>query len=190
VGSIKQGIDISPQNARPGDAILVSGTIGDHGIAIMSVREGLKFETQIQSDSAPLPGLVEAMLEAAPEIHCLRDATRGGLAGVLCEIAKSSKAGIEFEESLVPIKPAVKSACEMLGLDPYYVANEGKLVAVVPDKYAEEVMMAMRNNEFGEGAEIIGRVTQEHPGMVTVRTVIGGRRVVDLPAGELLPRIC
>ncbi len=190
IGLIPDGVDIAPQNARPGDAILVSGTLGDHGIAIMSVREGLQFDSAIESDTAPLNGLVDAMLTVTKEIHCLRDATRGGLSVVLNELADASKVGIEFEETRVPIRPEVASACEMLGLDPFYIANEGKLVAIVPEKLAENILLAMRSHKFGRDATVIGRVVEEHPGLVVARTSIGGSRVVDLPAGELLPRIC
>ena len=190
VGVIPAGVDIYPQNAKPGDAILVSGTVGDHGIAIMSVREGLGFESQIQSDTAPLNGLVVEMLAASKEIHCLRDATRGGLSAVLNELAAASKIGIEFEEEKVPIHPAVNAACEMLGLDPFYIANEGKLVAFVPEAQAEKILTVMQKNEYGKEAAIIGHVTEEHPGVVVAKTAIGSSRVVDLPAGELLPRIC
>jgi len=190
IGVIPAGVDISPQNAKPGDAILVSGTLGDHGIAIMSVREGLGFESQIQSDTAPLNGLVAEILAATQEVHCLRDATRGGLSAVLNELASASKMGIEFEEGKVPVHPAVNAACEMLGLDPFYIANEGKLVAFIPEAQAEKVLDVMRKNEYGKEAAIIGHVTEEHPGMVVAKTVIGSSRVVDLPAGELLPRIC
>jgi hydrogenase expression/formation protein HypE len=190
IGVIPAGVDIGPANAKLGDAILVSGTLGDHGVAIMSVREGLQFESEIKSDTAPLNGLVAEMLNASKEIHCLRDATRGGLSAVLNELAVASKVGIEFEEDKVPISPAVNAACEMLGLDPYYIANEGKLVAFVPEAQAEEVLSVMRKNEFGQKAAIIGRVTEEHPGRVIAKTAIGSSRVVDLPAGELLPRIC
>jgi hydrogenase expression/formation protein HypE len=192
LGIIPKGVDIGPENARPGDAVLVSGTMGDHGIAIMSVREGLTFETEIRSDSAPLYGLVEKMIEGAGTkgIQCLRDATRGGLAAVLNELADSSKVGIEFDERKVPIRPEVNAACEMLGLDPLYIANEGKLVAIVPEEMAEKVLEVMRGHEYGKNAVIIGQVVNEHPGMVTAKTSIGGMRVVDVPAGELLPRIC
>jgi hydrogenase expression/formation protein HypE len=189
IGVIPAGVDIGPSNARPGDALLVSGTIGDHGIAIMSVREGLTFQTELTSDTAPLNGMVNAML-AAGKIHCLRDATRGGLAAVLNELAGSSKVGIEFDERKVPVRPEVNAACEMLGLDPLYVANEGKLVAIVPAKTADRVLEAMRLHEYGGQAAMIGRVVSEHPGLVTATTSIGGMRVVDVPAGELLPRIC
>jgi hydrogenase expression/formation protein HypE len=189
IGTIPEGVDIGPANANPGDVVLVSGTIGDHGIAIMSVRAGLTFETRIQSDAAPLNGLVEAMV-AAGTIHCLRDATRGGLAAVLNELADSSQTGIEFDERLVPLRPEVNATCEMLGLDPLHVANEGKLVAIVPPEKAAAILAALRGHEFGRQAAIIGKVVAEHPGLVTARTSIGGRRVVDVPAGELLPRIC
>ncbi|HTX90831.1 MAG TPA: hydrogenase expression/formation protein HypE [Anaerolineales bacterium] len=189
IGVIPEGLDIGPANARPGDAILVSGTMGDHGIAIMSVREGLTFQTEIRSDTAPLNGLVEAMISAG-SVHCLRDATRGGLAAVLNELAGTSKAGIEFDEQKVPLRPEVNAACEMLGLDPLYVANEGKLVAIVAADRAEAILEAMHRHEYGRDAAIIGTVVSEHPGLVTAKTSIGGMRVVDLPAGELLPRIC
>ena len=190
IGLIPAGVDISPTSAEPGDAILVSGTLGDHGIAIMSVREGLGFESEIKSDTAPLNGMVTQMLEVTKEIHCLRDATRGGLSAVLNELAVASNVGMEFDEGKVPVRPAVNAACEMLGLDPLYIANEGKLVAFVPGAQAEAVLAVMRSHEFGKEAAIIGHVTEEHPGRVVAKTAIGSSRVVDLPAGELLPRIC
>ncbi len=190
IGVIPEGINIAPQNAKPGDSIIVSGTMGDHGIAIMSVREGLSFESQIKSDTAPLNEMITEMLATTKEIHCLRDATRGGLSAVLNELAVASGVGIEFEEEKVPVHPAVNAACEMLGLDPFYIANEGKLVAFVPEKHAERTLMTMRKSEFGKEAAIIGRVVEEHPGLVIAKTTIGSSRVVDLPAGELLPRIC
>lgn len=190
IGLIPPGVDIAPGNAQVGDAVIVSGTVGDHGMAIMSVREGLEFETRILSDTAPLHELVETMLAASRDIHCLRDATRGGLAAALNELASSSRVGISFEEGLVPLQPAVRAACEMLGMDPFYVANEGKLVAIVNGGIADEVLAAMRSHPMGEQAVIIGHVVAEHPGMVVSKTNIGGSRVVDLPAGELLPRIC
>ncbi len=191
IGVIPAGIGIGPANARPGDALLVSGTMGDHGIAIMSVREGLQFETVLQSDTAPLNGLVEAMIAAAGAgIHCLRDATRGGLSAVLNELAEASNVGLEFDERSVPIRPEVNAACEMLGLDPLYIANEGKLAAIVAADKAEAVLAAMHAHPYGKDAAIIGSVVAEHPGLVTAKTSIGGRRIVDLPAGELLPRIC
>lgn len=201
LGVIPADVDIGPANARPGDVVLVSGTMGDHGIAIMSVREGLTFETEIKSDTAPLNELVEAMMAAGGQhkegyrphmqpIHCLRDATRGGLAAVLNELAGSSKVGIEFDERKVPFRPEVNAACEMLGLDPLYIANEGKFVAILHADQVEAVLAAMRRHEYGKDAAIIGRVVSEHPGLVTAKTAIGGMRVVDVPAGELLPRIC
>jgi hydrogenase expression/formation protein HypE len=190
IGLIPPGVDIAPGNAHEGDAVIVSGTVGDHGMAIMSVREGLEFETIIRSDTAPLHELVETMLAASLDINCLRDATRGGLAAALNELAKSSQMGISFEEGRVPLQPAVKAACEMLGMDPFYVANEGKLVAIVKGEVADDVLAAMHSHPLGQDATIIGRVVSEHPGMVVSKTGIGGSRVVDLPAGELLPRIC
>jgi hydrogenase expression/formation protein HypE len=190
IGTVAAGIQVAPGNAQPGDTIIVSGTMGDHGVAVMSVREGLTFETEIRSDTAPLHGLVQAMLEACPDIHCLRDLTRGGLAAVLNELAEASRVGIEFEETKVPVRGAVLAACEMLGLDPLFIANEGKLVAFVPERQAERCLAAMRTQPYGQDAAMIGRVVAEHPGMVVARTSVGGSRVVDLPAGELLPRIC
>ncbi|UCE01169.1 MAG: hydrogenase expression/formation protein HypE [Chloroflexota bacterium] len=190
IGLIPDGVDISPEKAREGDGVIVSGTIGDHGMAIMSVREGLEFETRIVSDTAPLHELVETMLAASLEIHCLRDATRGGLAAALNELARSSRIGITFEEGKIPLRPAVKAACEMLGMDPLYVANEGKLVAIVNGEIEEEVLAAMQSHPLGKDAALIGRVVADHPGIVLAKTGIGGSRVVDLPAGELLPRIC
>ena len=190
IGIIPAGVNIAPQNAKPGDAIIVSGSMGDHGIAIMSVREGLAFESQIQSDTAPLNGMIAEMLTTANNIHCLRDATRGGLSAVLNELAQASNVGIEFEETKVPVHPAVNAACEMLGLDPFYIANEGKLVAFVPAEEADNILEVMQKNEYGKEAAIIGCVVESHPGMVVAKTAIGSTRVVDLPAGELLPRIC
>jgi hydrogenase expression/formation protein HypE len=190
IGLIPEGVHIAPDRAAPGDVIIVSGTLGDHGIAIMSVREGLDFQTELRSDTAPLAGLVESMLAQAPDIHCLRDATRGGLAAVLNELAEASGRGIEFEEPKVPVRGQVAAACEMLGLDPLFIANEGKLVAIVPESQADRCLDAMRRHPYGRGATIIGRVVEDHPKLVVARTSIGGTRVVDLPAGELLPRIC
>jgi len=159
-------------------------------MAIMSVREGLNFETEIFSDSASLHTLIAAMLGVNKNIHCLRDATRGGVAAVLNELAEQSKVGFSLNETAIPVRPAVMAACEMLGMDPLYVANEGKLVAVVPGEYAEAILEAMRQHPLGQDAAIIGQVVDDHPGMVVARTAIGGRRVVDMPLGEILPRIC
>jgi hydrogenase expression/formation protein HypE len=190
IGVIPAGLRIAADQARPGDVVIVSGTVGDHGMAIMSVREGLAFESALVSDSAPLHTLVAAMLDVTHEIHCLRDATRGGVAAVLNELAAQSRAGIDLDEGAIPVRPAVQAACEMLGMDPLYVANEGKLVAIVPAEHADAVLDAMRRHPLGSEAAIIGRVVDEHPGMVVARTAIGGRRVVDMPLGEILPRIC
>jgi len=190
VGVVMEGVDVGPNRAQPGDVVLLSGTVGDHGIAVLSQREGLAFETELVSDSAPLNGLVETLLAAAPHTHCLRDATRGGLAAALNELAWTSNVGIEIEEAAVPVRPAVAAACEMLGFDPLTVANEGKLVAFVPPEEAEAALAALRAHPLGPDATRIGVITEEHPGMVLARTSIGGRRVVDMPLGELLPRIC
>ena len=190
IGIIPEGIDISISNAIPGDVILINGSVGDHGMAIMSLRSGLEFKTTIESDTAPLNGLIEKILEVTHEVHCLRDATRGGLAAVLNEMADASSVGVEFEETSVPLKPEVNAACEMLGLDPFYIANEGKMLVVVPEMYADDVLLAMRKHPLGKDSAVIGKVVEEHQGLVTVRTRIGVNRIVDLPAGELLPRIC
>ncbi|MFH1183953.1 MAG: hydrogenase expression/formation protein HypE [Chloroflexota bacterium] len=190
IGLIAERVTVAPNLARPGDAILISGSIGDHGIAVMSVREGLKFETEIKSDTAPLSDMVQAIIEATSDIHCLRDATRGGLAAVLNELAEASQMGIEFEEARVPVRREVMAACELLGLDPLFIANEGKMVAIVPEEQADRALAAMRAHQYGRAATIIGHVVKDHPGMVVARTSVGGTRVVDLPAGELLPRIC
>jgi hydrogenase expression/formation protein HypE len=190
IGLIPPGVNIAARNARPGDAVLVSGTMGDHGITIMAVREGLNFYAPVESDTAPLNGMVDAMLAVTQDIHCLRDATRGGLAAVLNELADASGVGIAFDEMRVPVNPAVQAACEMLGLDPFYVANEGKLVAILPEAQADAVLDAMRATPCGQAACRIGTVVAEHPGLVVARTSIGATRVVDMPAGALLPRIC
>ncbi|MCX8068497.1 MAG: hydrogenase expression/formation protein HypE [Anaerolineae bacterium] len=190
VGVVPDGVDIGPHRIRPGDVILINGTIGDHGIAVLSQREGLGFETELTSDSAPLHDLVRALLEAAPHTHCLRDPTRGGVAAALNELAAAAGGGIELNETAVPIKPAVAAACEMLGFDPLTIANEGKLLAFVPPDEAEAALEVLRAHPLGREAARIGVVTEEHPGLVLARTGIGGRRVVDMPLGELLPRIC
>jgi len=189
-GLIPDGVEIGPQRAQPGDLIIVSGEIGLHGIAIMSVRQGLEFGTVIESDSAPLNGLVADMLAVTKEIHVLRDPTRGGVASSLNEIAKASRVGIHYIERKLPVPDAVRSACEFLGMDPVYVANEGKLLAFAPAHVAEELLAAMRLHPLGAKAAIIGQVTADHPGVVVAQTPIGGRRVVDMQIGEQLPRIC
>lgn len=190
VGIVPPGINPAPHRARPGDVLIVNGPLGDHGVAIMSQRAGLQFETKIVSDSAPLYDLVAAVLAVCPDVHTLRDLTRGGLAAAANELARAAQVGMEIEETAVPIQPAVESACEMLGLDPLHVANEGKVLAVVPPEAADAVLAAMQAQPLGEKAAIIGRVTEEHPAVVVGRTAIGSQRVIDLPAGELLPRIC
>jgi hydrogenase expression/formation protein HypE len=190
LGLVPDGRSLSIRNARPGDCILVSGTIGDHGIAILSVREGLEFETVLESDTAPLNGLAEAILAACPRTRCMRDPTRGGLSSALNELAAASSVGVELDESAVPLRPEVRGACEMLGLDPLYVASEGKLIAVVPGDDAGRVLAAMQAHPLGRDAAVIGRVVADHPGLVVQRSVVGGERVVTLLAGEQLPRIC
>jgi hydrogenase expression/formation protein HypE len=189
-GLVPEGVNIGPERAHPGDTVIISGCIGDHGVSVMSQREGLEFETTIQSDTAALHRLVAAMLEITHDIHVLRDPTRGGLASALNEIARASGVGIEIDERAVPVRPAVQAACEMLGLDPLYVANEGKLVAIVPPAQSDAVLAAMQVHPLGRDAVCMGSVVEEHPGMVTARTGIGGRRVVDMQVGALLPRIC
>ncbi|MFJ7954686.1 hydrogenase expression/formation protein HypE [Streptomyces sp. NPDC096319] len=190
IGLIPPGVDLRPQRVVPGDVVIVSGPVGVHGVAIMSVREGLEFGVEIESDCAPLGGLVEAMLAVTPDLHALRDPTRGGLAASLNEIAAASGTGIVVQERAVPVPAPVANACAVLGLDPMYVANEGKLVAFVPRAQADGVLAAMRAHPLGAEAAVIGEVVGEHPGMVVARTGLGGTRVVDMPLGEQLPRIC
>jgi hydrogenase expression/formation protein HypE len=190
VGVVPEGVDIDGNHARPGDAILVSGTLGDHGVAIMSLRENLSFETSIESDTAALHYLVAAMIGAVPGIHCLRDPTRGGLATTLNEIATQSGCGMAIRERDLPIKPQVSAACEFLGLDPLYVANEGKLVAIAPAEDAQRLLMTMRAHPLGRDAAIIGEVVADPLGFVQMETTFGGRRNVDWLTGEQLPRIC
>ena len=193
VGIVPEGLRIGPEQARPGDHIIVSGAIGEHGVAIMSVREGIDFGTTVTTDSAPLHRLVAAMLAAVDDpnvIHALRDPTRGGLVAATVEIARTSGVGIELDEARVPIPEAVASACGFLGLDPLQVANEGKLVAFVDPAHSEAVLAAMRARPEGAGAVIIGRAVEEHPGMVVAKTPFGTTRVVERELGEQLPRIC
>ncbi|HSN73490.1 MAG TPA: hydrogenase expression/formation protein HypE [Anaerolineae bacterium] len=191
IGLVPAGVQIAPIRARPGDRVLLSGAIAVHGIAIMSVREGLAFETELRSDSAPLHRLVDAMLAAGGEhVHVLRDPTRGGVASALNEIAKSAQVGIRLHETRIPVGDAVRGACEILGLDPLYVANEGKCLALVAPDAAEAVLAAMQADPLGQEAAIVGEVTTEHPGRVMLRSRIGGTRVVDMLSGEQLPRIC
>ncbi|HVO41277.1 MAG TPA: hydrogenase expression/formation protein HypE [Aggregatilineales bacterium] len=190
LGLIPDGVAIGPQNARPGDHVIVSGNIGEHGMAIMSVREGLEFESVITSDCAPLNDLVEAMLNVTRDIHAMRDPTRGGLASSLNEIARTSQVGISIDERKLPVTPEVASACELLGMDPVYVANEGKLVAIVPPMVSEALVERMREHPLGRNAVIIGEVIAQHPGILIARTGIGGTRIIDMQIGEQLPRIC
>ena len=190
IGVIEKPVSITPSSIRAGDAILVSGTIGDHGVAIMSVRENLEFETTIQSDSQPLHDLVNTMTDAVPEIHCLRDPTRGGLACTLNELCQQSGFGMRLMEDAIPLRPEVHAACELLGLDPLYVANEGKLIAICPADRAKDLLAAMRSHEQGQQAAIIGHVVEDEFGFVTMETIFGGNRIVDWLAGEQLPRIC
>ena len=181
---------IAPSQARPGDVVILSGTIGDHGMAILSVREGLEFETILRSDTAPLNGMVESLLRFAPHLHVLRDPTRGGLASSLNEIAGQSKVGILIDERKLPILPDVQSACDLLGMDPIYVANEGKLVAIVEPGCADDMLRVMHESPYGRDAAIIGTVTAQHAGILAAKTAIGGTRVIPLQIGEQIPRIC
>lgn len=190
LGTISHGINISGTLARPGDAIILSGSIGDHGTTVMAQREGLRFSGELASDCAPLNGLVAAMIAVCPDIHVLRDPTRGGLATTLNEIAQQSSVGVVIEESAVPIRQPVKALCSLLGLDPFYVANEGKLVSFLPEDKAEEVVAAMHREQYGTQAAIIGQVTAESVGRVTLKTSLGTTRVLSMLTGDLLPRIC
>lgn len=190
VGALPPGVMLSGTNCRPGDKVLLSGTIGDHGIAIVSTREGLSFSTDIESDTAPLNALVAATLAAAPNTRCFRDPTRGGLASTLNELAASSGVSITVDEDAVPVRSQVRGACEMLGYDVFQVANEGKMVAVVPAEEAQAALEAMRSAPYGAEAAIIGEVGDAHPGRVYVRTSFGATRIMDMLVGEQLPRIC
>lgn len=189
-GLIPAGVNIGPEQARPGDAIIVSGPIGLHGVAILSVREGIEFGAPVVSDTAALHGLVKTMLDSGARIHTLRDPTRGGVAAVLNEIAADANIGIEIVERAIPVPPAVQAACELLGMDPLHIANEGKLIAFVERDDADRLLAAMRSHPLGRDAALIGYATADHPGVVVARTGIGGMRVVDTLVGEQLPRIC
>ncbi len=190
IGTVRDGIDLSSNKAQPGDRVLLSGSIGDHGIAILAYREGLEFETTIVSDSAALHTLAADMLQASDQIRCMRDPTRGGLSSTCNEIAAQSRVGIELQEQSIPVKEQVRGACELLGLDPLYVANEGKLVAIVGARDAERVLATMRRHPLGREAQIIGAVSGNDPGLVTMETVLGTQRIVDMLSGDQLPRIC
>jgi hydrogenase expression/formation protein HypE len=190
IGVVERPIEISADRARPGDKILLNGTIAAHGVAIMLARDELEFARPILSDSAPLNGLVDDMLQVSLQIHCMRDLTRGGLSSALNEIAASSSVGVRIYEDCIPIQDEVKGACEILGLDPLHVANEGKLIAIVSAEDAEKVLVSMRQNSRGQESAIIGEVVADQPGRVFMKTTIGGFRIVDMLAGEQLPRIC
>jgi len=190
IGLIEKDRTVSPASIRPGDAILLSGDVGRHGMAVMGVREGLEFETPIESDSAPLVSVVEKLLAADVDVHCMRDLTRGGLATVLVEIAGSTELGIEVEESAVPVGEEVRGACEILGLDPIYVANEGRFIAFVAGDEADAALEIMRGDPAGVGACAIGKVVDANPGLATLRTPVGSRIILDMLSGEQLPRIC
>ncbi|MEW5726071.1 MAG: hydrogenase expression/formation protein HypE [Thermodesulfobacteriota bacterium] len=192
LGVAPDGVDISAARARPGDAVILSGTMGDHGLAVLCRREGLSLETEIVSDAAPLAGLVQALLEAAPagSIHALRDPTRGGVGTTLNEIALSSGVGMTLDEESLPVTEAVRGACDILGLDPLYVANEGKVLAVAAPEAAAPILAAMKAHEYGRKAAVVGRVTSDHAGQVFLQTIVGGLRIVDMLTGEQLPRIC
>ena len=190
IGLVPDGIDLSANRARPGDKVLLSGSIGEHGIAILAEREGLEFESAVQSDSAALHTLVADMLQATTAIRCMRDPTRGGLSSALNEIATQSQVGIELQEQAIELREEVRGACEMLGLDPLYVANEGKLTAIVEAGAAEGLLEAMRRHPLGRQARIVGTVTAQNRGLVTMRTALGTTRIVDMLAGDQLPRIC
>ena len=190
IGLVRDGIALSASQARPGDSIIVSGTLGDHGIAILAEREGLQFETEVRSDSAALHTLTAQLLDATHEVRCLRDPTRGGLSSTLNEIASSSGVGMELDETSIPVQEQVRGACEMLGLDPLYVANEGKLVAIVAPEVAQTALQSLQSHPLGKEARIIGRVVTEHPRMVVMRTPFGTTRIVDMLTGDQLPRIC
>ncbi|HXW57828.1 MAG TPA: hydrogenase expression/formation protein HypE [Candidatus Cybelea sp.] len=190
IGRVRQGVALSADRAEPGDTILLSGSLGDHGIAILAHREGIEFETTIESDSAPLDSMVEALLDTGAAFHCFRDPTRGGLSSTLNEIAAQSGVQIELDDRTIPVREQVRAACEMLGLDPLYVANEGKMVAFVEASGAERALRAMRDHPLGHEAHIIGTVTRRDGPLVTLRTAFGTTRVVDMLAGDQLPRIC
>ena len=190
IGSVPSKLALSVANARPGDRVIVSGTLGDHGIAVLAQREGIELQTELVSDSAPLADLAARVLEACPELRCMRDPTRGGASSALNEIAMASRVGIVLDEARIPVRDAVIGACELLGFDPLYVANEGKLIAIVPPNAAEAVLDALRAHPLGRDAAILGEVTSGHPGTVVLRSRLGGKRIVAMLSGDQLPRIC
>nr|WP_312291255.1 hydrogenase expression/formation protein HypE [Clostridium chromiireducens] len=190
IGTIRDNVNIKACNAMPGDVVIVNGTLGDHGITIMCERNGLGFDGDIKSDCASLNGLIESMLEVCPSIHVLRDATRGGVASVLNEIAEASNVSIRLREKSIPVKNEILGVCEFLGLDPLYIANEGKLCVFVPEEYADEVLEIMKKHPLGTDSSIIGKVVESGNSKVYIDTVVGGQRIVDMPSGQQLPRIC
>ena len=192
IGVVRKGIAVSCLNLRPGDSIIVSGTLGDHGMAVMTAREGLSFQSDITSDTASLNVMISAILDEVPEVHAMRDPTRGGLAATLNEFASASQVGIVLDEAALPVRPDVLGACELLGIDPLNVANEGKVVVAAPAGCAKTVLRIMQEHSDAaeHGAAIIGEVVEDHPGMVIIRTVLGSRRILEMPLGEQLPRIC
>ncbi|ARM30565.1 hydrogenase expression/formation protein HypE [Prosthecochloris sp. HL-130-GSB] len=190
IGVIREDVAVSCRNLVPGDVVILSGSIGDHGISVLAAREGLSLQSGLESDSAPLHAMIASLLDAFPGVHAMRDPTRGGVAAALNELASASGVGIELDEDQIPVKPEVKGACELLGIDPVSVANEGKVLVFVPERGAEPVLEAMKAHKEGMHATLIGRVVAGHPGQVVMKTVYGSRRVVDMPLGEQLPRIC
>jgi hydrogenase expression/formation protein HypE len=190
IGIVEEEVDISPKNCRESDVIIINGSIADHGIAIMSAREGLTFETEIKSDTAPLNGLIQTILGASKNVHVMRDPTRGGVASTLKEIAMTAQMGIEIDEAKIPIKEEVKGACEILGFDPLYIANEGKVIIFAAKEDEKKILSVMSAHHFGKESRVIGKVVKEHPGTVVMKTIIGSTRVVEMITGEQLPRIC
>ena len=190
IGWVRPGVNLSGVNAKPGDTILLSGYLGDHEVAVLSQREGFKFKGELKSDCAPLNDLVGKMLDACPSIRCMRDPTRGGLATTLNEIASMSEVGMVIDEEKIPVQESVKGVCELLGLDPLYLANEGKLIAISAPDDAEQILEVMKNHPLARNAEIIGRVTEENPKRVILHTLIGGHRILDMLTGQQYPRIC
>ncbi len=190
IGVIPDGISMSASSLQVGDKIVLSGTLADHGMAVMTVREGLSFQSSVTSDTAALNGMIRDILNVCPGVRTMRDPTRGGVATSLNEFAESSKVGIRLDETVIPVKPDVMGACEILGIDPLYVANEGKLLAVVPADKVDAVLEVMKNHPLGRDAVVIGEVVEDHAGMVTMQTILGAERIVDMPIGEQLPRIC
>lgn len=190
IGIIRNDVNIKASNARSGDVVIVNGTLGDHGMTIMCERNGLGFEGDIKSDCASLNGLIDSMLQVCTDIHVLRDATRGGVAAVLNEIAQASKVSIKLSEKSIPISEEISGVCELLGLEPLYIANEGKLCAIIPEQYAEEVLEVMKSHPLGINSAIIGKVVEDSNSKVYIDTIVGGLRIVDMPSGQQLPRIC